>query len=269
MSKKYFVVGGINNLSPEEIAAIEKENNEKGLATHSKEVSQSDMFHMKTNYDIKHVKGRIIIKVDVEQKNFYTFSNGQTIRVERKYDNLDRSYTQQTLGVVIDAEHIPKDALVLFHFNNVHESNMITNHAKLSGEEITAGVKIYSVPESLVFLWKMYGDENWQPTHGFAIVENVFQPYEGRLIGLTPKKLTNTLYVKTGELKGKIVRTLNFCDYNIHFRNENGIDEHIIRCRDINSDREEIIAIDEYLTEKLYEGKLWVGTHPNNAKAIK
>lgn len=272
MSKKYFVVGGVNNLSKEQVEKIDKVKHKKIGKVHKKEVSNSDNFHKNTYYNLQHVKGRVIIKVDKEQKNFYTFSNGQTIRVERKYDNLDRSYTQQVLGVVISAEHIPTDALVLFHFNSAHDSNLITNHNNLSGEEVASGVQLYSITEQECFLWKMVEDEEWQPTKGFAIAERVYKPYEGRLVGLTPKLIKDTLFIKTGEYKGQIVRTLNACDYNIKFRNEKGVDEHIVRCRHFENEehiREEIIAIDEELTEQLYAGKIWIGTHPNNAKSIK
>lgn len=272
MNKKYFVINNkINSLPEKAVKEIEVKKNKRTGEIHKAQLKNSSNYTTNTVCKLKHVPDKVLIKVDVEQKNFFTFSNGQTIRVERKYDNLDRSYTQQTLGVVVSAENIPTDALVLFHFNNAHDSNLVTDYTQLSGDEIAAGIKIYSVSESSCFLWKMVGEEEWQPTYGFAIAERVYKPYEGRLAGITPKLLKNTLFIKTGELKGKIVRTLNACDYNILFRNEKGVDEHIIRCRHFENEdhiREEIIAIDEELTEQLYAGKLWVGTHPNNAKKL-
>jgi len=267
-NKKHFVI----NPKPEYGKGNWRESELKVLSKQYKEqLAKKNKYNNKV-YNLKHVSGRVIVKVDTEQKNFYTFSDGTTIRVERKYDNLDRSYTQQILGVVISAEHIPTDALLLFHFNSAHDSNLITNHSGLSGEEVASGIKIYSFVEAECFLWKMVGDEEWKPTKGFAIAERVYKPYEGRLVGLTPQLLKDTLFMKTGEYKGKIVKTLNACDYNILFRNEKGVDEHIVRCRHFENEshtREEIIAVDENLTEQLYEGKLWVGTTPQNAKPIK
>jgi len=96
---------------------------------------------------MKHVKGRVIVRVDPEQKNFWTFSNGTTIRLERDFDNLDRKYTAQTLGVVVDGENIPKDAFVLFHHNSLHDSYIVLNHSSLSGDDIATGIKIYSLME--------------------------------------------------------------------------------------------------------------------------
>jgi len=269
-NKKYFI-GESPKTTKEERIESEKLKKEFYENTHKKQI-ESGKNIAKISLPLKHVQGRVIVKVDTEQKNFYTFSDGTTIRVERKYDNLDRSYTQQILGVVISAEHIPTDALLLFHFNSAHDSNLITNHSGLSVEEIASGIKIYSFTEAECFLWKMVGEEEWKPTKGFCIAERVYKPYEGRLVGLTPRLFKDTLFIKTGEYKGKIVRTLKACDYNILFRNEKGVDEHIVRCRHFENEthtREEIIAIDENLTEQLYEGKLRVGTTPQNAKSIK
>lgn len=270
-NKKYFI-GETPRSSKKDVELRKKEIMEENLLLHQKEVERSNNFYKNNSFNLKHVKGRVIVKVDMDQKNFYTLSNGVTLKVERKYDNLDRSYTQQILGVVISAEHIPTDALLLFHFNSAHDSNLITNHSGLSGDEVASGIKIYSFVEAECFLWKMLGDEEWQPTKGFAIAERVYKPYEGRLVGLTPQLFKDTLFIKTGEYKGKVVKTLKACDYNILFRNEKGVDEHIVRCRHFENEthtREEIIAVDENLTEQLYSGKLWVGTTPQNAKPIK
>jgi hypothetical protein len=222
--------------------------------------------------EIKHVEGRIIVKVDKEQKNHVTFSDGTVIRLERDYNNLDRSYTQQVFGVVIDAENIPKDALILFHFNALHDTYKVFNHSNLSGEEIASGIEIYSILERDCYLWKMAGEEDWNPCKNYAIAERVFEPYKGILQGIEPTKIKDVLYVKTGELKGKVVKTLKACDAALIFRNEKGVDETIIRFRPFGSKEdqreEEAIAIMNNLTDRLHDGELLVGTSISDAKPL-
>lgn len=221
---------------------------------------------------LKCVEGRVLVQTDKEQKNNYTFSNGMVIRIERDTDNFDRGYTQQTLGVVIDAEQIPQDALILFHFNALVESNKVYNHSSLSSEQISSGIEIYSIPVDQCYLWKMAGDENWIPCETFEIAERVFKPYTGMIEGVEPTQLKNTLYVKTGELKGKVVKTLKACDPVIHFRNEKGIDEKIIRFRPFGDGKgreEEALAILHEETEKVLSGEYLVGVEISDAKSIK
>lgn len=221
--------------------------------------------------NIKTVTGRVVIKVDESQKNFWTFKDGTEIRLERDFDNFDRSYTKQVLGTCLDAEAIPKGALVLFHFNAIHDVNTVFNHGTLSGEEIASGIKIISIPEWECFLWKMPGEKDWNPIKGFAIAERVFRPYEGIIAGIDPKRIPNVLYIKTGELAGNVCRTLTAADYTIKFRNEAGVDEQIIRVRhfeDEYHEREELVAIDHGLTDKVNAGELLVGYSPRECRKL-
>ncbi len=221
---------------------------------------------------IKHVQGRIIVKVDLEQKNHFTFEDGTTIRLERDYENLDRKYTQQVLGVVIDAENIPKEALVLFHHNSVHETYEVLNHSNLSGEEIASGIRIYSIMERDCFFWKMIEDNEWKPTKGFDTALRIFQPYTGILLGIEPKKIKDTLYITSGKYKGLCCRTVDHADYMMTFRDpQNGKDKNIIRLRpDGDEDREpEVIAIDHLITEKINNGEILIGLSPSDCKTLK
>ena len=207
---------------------------------------------------LKHIEGRVVLSVDPEQKNYWTFSSGETIRLERNFDNFDKKYTSQVLGVCISAEDIPQDAFVLFHHNGLHETYQILNHGKLSGKDIAAGIKLISIPERDCFFWKLKDEEKWHPTKNYATALRVYEPYNGLLEGVEPTLIKNTLYVTSGKYEGQVVKTLKACDYQITFRNENGIDENIIRFRpDGDEDREEeAIAIMHELTEKVKDGKL-------------
>ncbi len=222
---------------------------------------------------IKHVEGRVIIEAQKEQKNYYTLSNGLTIRMERDYNNLDRSYTQQTLGMIISAENIPKGALVLFHFNALVEVNKVYNHSLLSGEEIASGIEYYSVPEGQCYLWKMPGEKDWNPCDFFEIAERVFVPYSGMIQGVEPTKMKDVLYVRSGKYQGNAVKTLDHCDAIIHFRNEEGVDESVIRFRpeEVQSEKREAeaIAILPEVTKKIKNGEYLLGITPSDAKPLK
>lgn len=221
---------------------------------------------------VKHVPGRVVVKVDVDGKNWFSFSDGTVIRLERGFDNLDRRYTEQVLGVVVDGEHIPADALILFHHNSLHATYEVHNHSTLSGEELSSGIKIYSILERDCFFWKMSGEQEWNPTKGFEKALRVFKPYEGPIHGIEPTLIKDTLYVLTGEFLGQIVQTVKAADYEITFRNEKGVDEKIIRFRPngIEEDQREpeAICLMLELTKELNEGKLLVGFTPSDAKKL-
>jgi hypothetical protein len=218
---------------------------------------------------LKAVNGRVVVRIELQQKNYHTFENGQTIRLERDRENFDRTYTQQVLGTVIDAENIPSGALVLCNHNCTHDSYKVFNTGQLSGEEIAAETFIFAIPETEVYLWKTNGE--WMPTKGFAIGLRIFERYKGIIQGIEPKKIKNTLYITSGELAGKVVRTLKACDYIIIFRNEKGVEERILRCRhyeDEYNEREEIVAIDHGATKKVLKGDYLVGLEPSDCKPL-
>jgi len=237
-----------------------------------KECIPIKLFYIFGDMDVKFVPGRIIVKSDRQQKNAYTFSDGTEIILERDWNNLDRKYTQQVFGVVVSAEEVPKDALILFHFNALSDTYKVFDHSYLSEDETKSEVEVFSIPEEQCYLWKMAGDTEWQPCKNYAVAERVFEPYKGSLEGIEPTKVKDTLFVKTGELKGKVVRTLKACDAEIIFRNEKGRDETIIRFRPFGDEEHgrepEAIAIDHNLTDLVNSGALLVGIEVNDAKQI-
>ncbi len=221
---------------------------------------------------LKHTKGRIIVKVDLEQKNYTTFADGTTIRLERDFENLDRKYTQQVLGQVIDAESVPAGALILFHHNSLHETYEIFNHSALSGKETASKIKIFSIMERDCFFWKMPKEETWNPTKNYATALRIFEPYNGTIEGIKPKLIKDILYVTSGEFSGNVVKTIKASDYQITFRNEKGVDENIIRFRPTGikeDEREpEAIAILDELTDKVDSGELFIGLTDKDCKAL-
>lgn len=220
--------------------------------------------------NLSHVNGRVLVRADKEQKNGFTMSNGVEIKVIRNVNNFDNAYTQQTIAEVVSSEDIPTGALVLFHFNALHEVNEVVGHKALSGEDIASGIKIYAVPIAECYLWKKVGDAGWNPLPGFILVERVFKPYGGLIQGVDPTEMKDTFFVKTGELSGHVVNTLKACDFRIHFRNEFGKDEQFLRVRHYPeyNKREEVICVRNDLTKKVHSGELLVGVNLSTAKKI-
>lgn len=218
-------------------------------------------------------EGRVLVEVDIDGKNWHSFQNGTTIRYERFWNNLDRKHTIQTLATVIDGGNMPRGAEVLIHHNAIHDVARVFDSKKLSGTETASTIKEFSIPEAQCYLWKMPEHDKWQPLRGYATALRIFQPVQTKFYGIAPNLIKNTLYITSGELEGTVVRTLKACDYSIIFRNANGVEETIIRLRhfpdESNAEREEIIALDNSLTEEVNNGKIYIGLSVTDAKPLK
>lgn len=217
---------------------------------------------------MKSVEGKVIVSVDREKKNSYTFENGLTIRMERDWNNLNRRETQPVNAIVIDGEGLKEGSEILIHPNMTHDSYKIFNHTRLSGNVEGSDVKYYSIPIDQCYAWY---DEDWKPLKNFDFALRVFRAYEGTLEGIEPKLVEDMLYVTTGEFEGKIVQTLKACDYEIVFQGKENREERLIRFRhfpDEDNEREEVIAVREDLTKLLKKRKLLVGLTPTDAKSI-
>lgn len=223
--------------------------------------------------ELKHVEKRIIVKADKDGKNWHTFADGKKIRLEREYDNLDKKHTSQVLGEVISGECVPKGAMILFHHNAIHPVNQIFNHSQLSGEEIASGVEVFSFREEECYLWKMPNEKEWKPLKGFATALRVFEPYSGMFEGILPKKINDVLYITSGEFKGKVCHCLKASDMPLIFNNDEGVEDTIIRVRHFEGtelhEREELIAVNIELTDKVNKGELYVGITSKDCKQLK
>ena len=219
---------------------------------------------------LKHTHGRVVVKVWMEEKNFHTFEGGQVIRLERKYDNFQRNYTEASQGEVMSSENIPEGATILFHHNALTEENRIFNYKSLSGSDIASDIRYFSFPELQAYIWKI-PDGYWQPIKGFATGLRVFEPYKGFIQGIPPKKLNNILYITSGEYKGQCVMTEKASDYEVIFQ-DNGRERRIIRLRHFEDEpeheREEIILVHHNFTKKVNKGELLLGLTPSDAKPL-
>jgi hypothetical protein len=219
--------------------------------------------------ELKAAKGRVVVKVNMDFKNQYTFSNGTVIRMERDRNEFDKKYTTITQGEVIDSDYIPKGATVYFHHNGTHENGRIYNYKSLNAQDIADEIRYFSIPEGECFLWRE-GDGELKPLKGFATALRVFKPYKGILQGIDPTLLKNVLYLTSGNLEGKVCHTLKACDYQLTVLVD-GRDRNIIRVRDTGFheyDREELVATNEDYTKQVQKGTLYVGLTVNDCKPL-
>mgnify|MGYP002813323528 FL=1 len=220
---------------------------------------------------LKHTEGRVVARVNREKKNYYTFADGTKIRVERQFDNFNRRETQPTNAIVVSAKGIPEGAEILVHPNAPEENNRIYDYTPLSGEEVASHVKYYSIPEDQCFAWR--NENQWKPIPPFETALRVFKPYKGLLTGVEPTQLKDVLFVTSGELKGKVVKTIKSSDYCIVFQDTNGKEGNLIRFRPFGCQKtkreEEAVAILWDETKLVNRGDLLVGLSKSDAKQLK
>jgi hemin uptake protein HemP len=219
---------------------------------------------------MKHVIGKIIVRVNHEGKNSHKMEDGTVLRLERGWNNLNRREVSPVNATVVSGEDLKEDAEILISHNAVHETFRITNHGQLSGQKIADRIEYYSIPENNAFLW--LDGQTWKPLKGFATGLRVFRPYTGPLVGIEPKKIKDTLLITSGALTGKVCHTLRAADYEIIFQNTNGKEGNIIRFRhsdDEEIEQEELVCINHGLTKELKSGKIWAGLTATDCKPLK
>ena len=269
MNKRFIVLDEKKKeLSKEALKAIHDEKSEalKSGYEKNRQLTKKRLFEEEVN--LRHVEGRIIIKIDLESKNTHTFESGVTIYRGRKFNDLNRRQTEPVNAWVVDAEYIPKGSEILIHPNAIVDANKIFNYANVSVEENNS-LRYYSIEEPSCFLFRE--GQEWKPLKGFATALRVFRPYEGYLVGIEPELIKDVLYITSGEYNGKVCQTVKAADYEIIFQGTNGREQRIIRCRHYENeshDREELIVERNDLTELVNKGKLLVGLSKSDCKSI-
>jgi hypothetical protein len=264
MNKKYFDLIETSSLTKSQIKHLEAEKQRK-LRLHAKKIDELNKKKISELPQLYHVKGKVIISINLEEKNSHTFESGQKIYIGRQFNNLNRRETEPVNAFVVDAEYIPRGVEILIHPNAINDTNKIFGF----GEDMTT-VRYYSIPEEQCYLWKD-NESQWQPLKGYATGLRVFKEYQGPIVGIEPEKIKDVLYITSGELKGKVVKTLKACDYEIIYMGKDGKEERIIRCRHFENEineREEVIAIDKQLTKEVENKNLMVGVSKSDAKYI-
>lgn len=269
MSKKYFIYGHEDKNSKEDVLEIES-SNEGMWGKIESDYEERKRFIAKQRVELKAPEGKVIVRVDLQSKNYHTFSDGTKIRLERQFDNMNKRETEPVNAIVIDAENIPVGSEVLIHPNATGETNKIHDYAKLSGELTSSDISYYSIPEDMCFIFR-YNNE-WKPVFPYEKALRVFESYKGKIIGIEPRKIKDVLYVLSGDFKGNIVHCVNAAAYEVIFQDTNGQEGRLIRFRpngDEKNKREpEAIAIRNDMNKKLKKGELLIGLSPNDAKPL-
>lgn len=219
---------------------------------------------------LAHIEGRIIIKVDLEGKNWHRMPDGKMIRLERKYDCFDNCYTKPVNGIVVSAEHIPVGSEVIIHHNSTHATNEIFNYHALSGEVEADTVKYYSITTEDAFVYRDKDSDQWNPLPGYDFALRVFRPYFGPLQGIEPELIKNTLLLTTGDFKGLVCHTIKYVDYTMVFQNIDQREHRLIRVRTNGNEKtqreEEISCINHKLTDEYNAGKIYAGLTKSDCK---
>ena len=219
---------------------------------------------------LKAPSNRVIIKVDLESKNSHTFKDGTKIKLERVYDNFNMRYVKPVNAEVVDAKDIPSGSEILIHHNATHDTYKIFNYQRPT-TEASSDIQYFSIPIEECFMWREEKGSSWNALNNFVTALRIFKPYKGMLQGIEPEVMNNKLYITSGELKGRAVNTVISSDYEIIYQNDDGTEGRIIRLRYYpdGNDRNEIIAVNDYMTELVENGDLWVGYSKSDAKQLK
>ena len=219
---------------------------------------------------LKAPSNRVIIKVDLESKNSHTFKDGTKIKLERVYDNFNMRYVKPVNAEVVDAKDIPAGAEILIHHNATHDTYKIFNYQRPT-TEASSDIQYFSIPIEECFMWREGKGSIWNALNNFVTALRIFKPYKGMLQGIEPEVMNNKLYITSGELKGRAVNTVISSDYEIIYQNDDGTEGRIIRLRYFpdGNDRNEIIAINDNMTELVESGELLVGYNKLDAKQLK
>lgn len=265
MSKFFIVNPDIETLSKQEVEGIHQRKVSllNNFFTDKEELADQ-VFHEQDT--LKYVPNRVIVKIDMEGKNYHRFKGGMTIRRERQFNNLNFRETSPVNGTVISSEHIPKGAEILVDYHSVHDSNRIFNYKSKSPQ-----IHYYSIKQEDCFLWNHSGI--WEPLPPYDLALRVFKKYDGIISWMKPEVMDRMLYVTTGYFKDKIVMTLKACDYECVFQDSNGQEGNRIRFlpfgdQSVNKE-EEAIAVRDDLMKELKEGKLLIGYSLSDCKTLK
>lgn len=265
MAIKHFVINPESNPSnAEDILEIETKKTEKLENIWAEREAKAAQVLQEESF-LKHTYGRVVVKVDIEKKNYHTFENGTKIRRERNFNEFNRRITQPSNAIVISGDGIEKDSEILISHNAIHDTNRIFDYRNDS-----INIQYFSIPEYDCFAWR---DKNgvMQPMKNYEFALRIFQPYQGMIIGTPPVQLKDILYITTGKLKNKVIHVLKASDYQIVYQELNGKEGNLIRIRHSENDtfdREEVVAVDHNLTEQVKNGKLLVGVTHKDCKKI-
>jgi hypothetical protein len=264
---KYFVVNPSIQLQDKNLINKLRQENEIVLAEGFSKKREADINKLSQEDNLRHIEGRVVVKVDMDGKDSWTFEDGNKIEYKRRFNNLNRSQTEPINAIVISGEGLKKGAEILVHFNAIHDSNRIFDY-----KDHNESIQYYSIHNDMCFAWFDEDEKEWKAIEPYQLALRVFQPYDGIITGIEPKKIKDVLYVLHGKLKGKVCKTIVASDYEVVAQGRNGRELSLIRFRPFgdakNKREEETIAILEDLTDKVLSGGLLIGITTTNCKKI-
>lgn len=222
---------------------------------------------------LRHAPHKVLIEVDITQRNSYRFANGTELVMFPKTDQFDKRFWAATSGIVVSADDMPAGSEVLIEHNSCEPTNAVVEY-----ENANPNIKLFSVPEMEVYAWRSPHYNEWVATKYYAIGLHVYKPYKGILQNIKAEVIKNTLLILSGELKDKVVHILKNGEYTIVYQDRNGKPNELLvtfnappeEQGDIIIDaKQEVIAIDHSLTERWLNGELLAGLTHENAKSIK
>ena len=216
---------------------------------------------------MKHAEGRVLIKADLQSKNSYRFENGTELILDRNVENLNHRETMPVQAVVVSGEGMRPGSQVLIHHNSLHRTNEVNDVLDKSSDD-----KYFSIPYLECYLQRVGEGLEWKPLKGFATALRMYYPYTGTMAGVKPELVKDVLWITSGEFKNKACMVLKASDYEIIYQGDDGREHRKIRVRhfeDEENEREEIIAINQDLTNKVKKSLILIGLNPKDAKTIK
>ena len=270
MSKHFILDPNINPVSIEAKQVIQQEEKQRKDSIFSEEDLRAKRL-IEQEDSLIHTHDRIVVKVDMENKNFHTFQDGTRIRRERAFNEFNRRITQPTNVIVISGEGIPKDAELLVDHNALHETNRINDYKNTFELAESDRVRYFSIPYYECYAWRKDTPE-WTPIWPFEFAMMVYKPYNGLMTGIEPEELKDTLFVTSGNLMGNVVKTLKGCNYCIIYQDTNGRENYLIVFRPNGNSKtgleEEAIAILHHETEQVLKGNYLIGYSISDAKPL-
>lgn len=205
---------------------------------------------------------RILCTVDTDLKNHYQLTEDINIVLERDVEEYNNRVKMPVNGIVVDGEGFDGGEEVLINHNSAHPVNQLFDH----NLNLPPHVQLYSIPAEEVYIYRKSKDDKWLPTRSYLIVDRIWEQYKGILVGIPPKVITNKLFVLEGEPKHKVVATAKWCDYTIIFQEANGREAHLTRMKAPDEYQDEVLAIEDGLTEKVLNGDLLIGETAEKAR---
>lgn len=225
---------------------------------------------------VKSINGKILIKMNIKQKEKFALTEDINIAIEKGY-NFNLREDRASFGYILDGNKMTKGSACLVHHLSIEPTYEVPFlQYFLSDEDIKKGFKVYNIPVDMCFCYRE-GHSEWQPCENFLITQRIFKKTAEVKGGLIlpdninlPERVKGKMYVVKGfdtesgvDLSGLVCITTENCDYQIIWHEEDNKEYSLIRTRN-----REIMAIDYDTTNLVNENKLYLGLTDRDCKTL-